>query len=120
MEKQESKDRFPTFPQPRRLRSTFSYGIRILGARSKESCMDPPIHPEIEPHTQIPGRTSGFIVLERINRVVLLKLLSYSGGRTWSGGSELVRALRSFCMAGGAGTEKRGGGDPEKKQVDLP
>ena len=33
MEKQESKNRFPTFPQPRRLRSTFSYGIRILGAR---------------------------------------------------------------------------------------
>jgi hypothetical protein len=34
MEKQESKNRFPTFPQPRRLRSTFSYGIRILGASS--------------------------------------------------------------------------------------
>jgi AhpD family alkylhydroperoxidase len=34
MEKQESKNRFPTFPQPRRLRSTFSYGIRIPGANS--------------------------------------------------------------------------------------
>ena len=33
MEKQESKNRFPTFPQPRRLRCTFSYGIRILRAR---------------------------------------------------------------------------------------
>src|ERR1039457_4971435 len=35
MEKQESKNRFPTFPQPRRLRSTFSYGIRIPGANSE-------------------------------------------------------------------------------------
>ena len=36
MEKQESTNRFPTFPQPRRLRSTFSYGIRVLGARPIE------------------------------------------------------------------------------------
>jgi hypothetical protein len=35
MEKQESKNRFPTFPQPRRLRSTLSYGIRILRARPR-------------------------------------------------------------------------------------
>ena len=34
MEKQESKIRFPTFPQPRLLRSITSYGIRILRARS--------------------------------------------------------------------------------------
>ena len=33
MEKQESKKRFPTFPQSRRLRSTFSDGMRIPGAR---------------------------------------------------------------------------------------
>src|SRR4030095_15796954 len=32
MEKQESKNRFPTFPQPRLLRNTLSYGIRIQGA----------------------------------------------------------------------------------------
>jgi hypothetical protein len=42
MEKQESKNRFPTFPQPRRLPSTFSYGIRILGARpSGPPCCNP-------------------------------------------------------------------------------
>src|SRR5580700_8691073 len=34
MEKQESKVRFPTFPQPRRLRTITQYGIRILRARS--------------------------------------------------------------------------------------
>src|SRR5450755_4416645 len=34
MEKQESKTRFPTFPQPRRLRTITTYGIRILRARS--------------------------------------------------------------------------------------
>jgi type IV secretory pathway VirB2 component (pilin) len=34
MEKQESKRRFPTFPQPRRLRTITTYGIRILRARS--------------------------------------------------------------------------------------
>src|SRR5277367_3670803 len=34
MEKQESKQRFPTFPQPRRLRTITTYGIRILRARS--------------------------------------------------------------------------------------
>src|SRR5271170_6412396 len=34
MEKQESKKRFPTFPQPRRLRTITTYGIRILRARS--------------------------------------------------------------------------------------
>src|SRR6266699_5673861 len=34
MEKQESKIRFPTFPQPLRLRTITSYGIRILRARS--------------------------------------------------------------------------------------
>src|ERR1700731_1821327 len=34
MEKQESKVRFPTFPQPRRLRTITQDGIRILGARS--------------------------------------------------------------------------------------
>jgi transposase InsO family protein len=33
MEKQESKMRFPAFPQPRRLRTITSYGIRILRAR---------------------------------------------------------------------------------------
>src|SRR5258707_839664 len=36
MEKQESKIRFPTFPQPRRLRTITQYGIRILRARSVE------------------------------------------------------------------------------------
>src|SRR5260370_11005696 len=35
MEKQESKIRFPTFPQPLRLRTITSYGIRILRARSQ-------------------------------------------------------------------------------------
>src|SRR5450631_3834091 len=35
MEKQESKTRFPIFPQPRRLRTITTYGIRILRARSK-------------------------------------------------------------------------------------
>jgi hypothetical protein len=35
MEKQESKIRFPTFPQPLRLRTITSYEIRILRARSK-------------------------------------------------------------------------------------
>lgn len=34
MEKQESKQRFPTFPQPRRLRTINTYGIRVLRARS--------------------------------------------------------------------------------------
>src|ERR1700738_1814703 len=34
MEKQESKIRFPTFPQPLRLRNITSYGIRNLRARS--------------------------------------------------------------------------------------
>src|SRR5271166_5860420 len=34
MEKQESKRRFPAFPQPRRLRTITTYGIRILRARS--------------------------------------------------------------------------------------
>jgi hypothetical protein len=34
MEKQESKVRFPTFPQPPRLRTITSYAIRILRARS--------------------------------------------------------------------------------------
>lgn len=34
MEKQESKVRFPTFPQPRQLRTITQYGIRILRARS--------------------------------------------------------------------------------------
>src|ERR1700730_7423506 len=34
MEKKESKVRFPTFPQPRRLRTITQYGIRILRARS--------------------------------------------------------------------------------------
>ena len=34
MEKQESKIRFPTFPQPLRVRTITSYGIRILRARS--------------------------------------------------------------------------------------
>ena len=34
MEKQESKVRFPIFPQPRRLRTITQYGIRILRARS--------------------------------------------------------------------------------------
>src|ERR1700756_3559857 len=34
MEKQESKIRFPTFPQPLRLPTITSYGIRILRARS--------------------------------------------------------------------------------------
>src|ERR1700730_13356474 len=38
MEKQESKVRFPTFPQPRRLRTITQYGIRILRARSKVTC----------------------------------------------------------------------------------
>jgi hypothetical protein len=37
MEKQESKRRFPTFPQPRRLRTITTYGIRILRARSYSS-----------------------------------------------------------------------------------
>src|SRR5665213_1865213 len=97
MEKQESKDRFPTFPQPRRLRSTFSYGIRILGARSKESCMNPPIHPEIPPHTQIPGRTSGFLVCRTVSH-------------DWG----------SLCSVGaGRGRTESDRGDPEKKQVDL-
>ena len=36
MEKQESKGRFPTFPQPRRLRTITTYGIRILRARSDQ------------------------------------------------------------------------------------
>src|SRR3984893_6436665 len=35
MEKKESKVRFPTFPQPRRLRTITQYGIRILRARSQ-------------------------------------------------------------------------------------
>src|SRR5271165_33043 len=35
MEKQESKRRFPAFPQPRRLLTITTYGIRILRARSK-------------------------------------------------------------------------------------
>src|SRR5271157_4777677 len=35
MEKQESKRRFPAFPQPRRLRTITTYGIRILRARSQ-------------------------------------------------------------------------------------
>src|SRR5580700_1761151 len=34
MEKQETKIRFPTFPQPRRLRTITQYGIRILRAGS--------------------------------------------------------------------------------------
>src|ERR1017187_6030964 len=34
MEKQESKVRFPTFPQPLRLRTITTYEIRILRARS--------------------------------------------------------------------------------------
>src|SRR5260370_30107251 len=34
MEKQESKERFPTFPQPRRPRTITTYVIRILRARS--------------------------------------------------------------------------------------
>src|SRR5271165_4040124 len=37
MEKQESKRRFPAFPQPRRLRTITTYGIRILRARSHRS-----------------------------------------------------------------------------------
>jgi hypothetical protein len=36
MEKQESKKRFPTFPQPRRPRTITTYGMRILRARSDE------------------------------------------------------------------------------------
>jgi hypothetical protein len=42
MEKQESKIRFPTFPQPLRLRTITSYGIRILSARSDRSLSRPP------------------------------------------------------------------------------
>src|ERR1700686_960126 len=42
MEKQESKVRFPTFPQPRRLRTITQYGIRILRARSNFSLMGKP------------------------------------------------------------------------------
>jgi hypothetical protein len=41
MEKQESKRRFPTFPQPRRLRTITTYGIRILRARSQSAITDP-------------------------------------------------------------------------------
>jgi hypothetical protein len=40
MEKQESKRRFPTFPQPRRLRTITTYGIRILRARSWSPGLD--------------------------------------------------------------------------------
>ena len=38
---------YKTFPQPRRLRSTFSYGIRILGARPY--CSPLPLHREARP-----------------------------------------------------------------------
>jgi hypothetical protein len=45
MEKQESKRRFPTFPQPRRLRTITTYGIRILRARSVRIKRSDPILP---------------------------------------------------------------------------
>src|ERR1700686_3860779 len=41
MEKQESKIRFPTFPQPLRLRTITSYGIRNLRARSPKTNLGP-------------------------------------------------------------------------------
>src|ERR1700758_4201555 len=47
MEKQESKRRFPAFPQPRRLRTITTYGIRILRARSHRDLVLEQLHDRI-------------------------------------------------------------------------
>ena len=79
MEKQESKNRFPAFPQPRRLRSTFSYGIRILGASSSRSgthlrvgyspYLNPELITSVRSHPRIPLTLKSYFTRMQLSKL---------------------------------------------------
>jgi ATPase subunit of ABC transporter with duplicated ATPase domains len=99
MEKQESKIRFPTFPQPLRLRTITTYEIRILRARSEFDASIVSVNLDEEVLSKVDrGRKGSFNGLEDGKRV-LKALVDTADFQTASGAVSFAEAVMDRLYA---------------------